>query len=1015
MRFVHGIYDQLCSTDLAKELMETDDGVRRELDPLDPADTSLRLTQYLLPVLQSAFESCTGENKQVAQLKFLESILEQCKLVLGTEQLPSLLLGNDPKVLRSVSSKLRSKPIHPDIPVSMTDLLVNGSHDKSLGAQLTKEILSADRIDVLCSFLKWSGFRILQPSLQQFLADGKKIRVLTTTYMGATESRVIEEFISMGADVKISYDATKTRLHAKTWYLHRNSGFSTCYLGSSNLSHAALLDGVEWNVRLSMVDNPSVVQKVAMTFEQYWQSTEFNTYDAERFKHHSGSQQPRTILPNIEIKPRGYQIEMLESLSLERQLGYRKNLLVAATGTGKTMVAALDCKRLLENKQVKTLLFVAHRREILEQAMATFRLVLRHNTFGEGLWNNQTPNNWSVVFASIQSLKNTKHHLPNDHFDMVIIDESHHASAGTYTAVLEYFTPQYLLGLTATPERMDGQSILPFFDNRIAYELRLWDALEQEILCPFQYFMTSVENLDLRGVTWQNGGYNIQELQNVYTGNDILVQQILRELERVVLDCTQMKALAFCVNIAHAEYMASKFQEFGVKAVAITSQSGNRDEALLQLRQGNIQCICCVDIFNEGVDVPNIDTILFLRPTQSQTIFLQQLGRGLRRSSNKPCLTVLDFVGQVHEKFQFANMFKGLIGGSTTSIREAITHDFPQLPSGCSIVLDRIAKETVLSRLQITKGIRGFIAELKSIGDCSLWNFLQSIDLAIEDFYCNASYSFTEIRSRCGFIPSIEATAYQKHFQRALYRSVYLNNREMLEIMVHFLEQDTPNISLESASMRWIGVVLGLADLPLLEWDTAIKDLWAYPGLREEWSSVAQILLERSKIQSSFVIGQEKLFVNACYSSQDVMAIFNLRENSGKIKNIREGVYYNKDAHTDIFFVTLQKTSNHFSTSTMYKDYPVSSELFHWQSQNGTNERTAVGKRYTSILDGSIHRAVLFVRESNTDTQGRTQAFRCLGPCTYVSHEGGNPMSILWKMQYPITFSVFQKMKVTAG
>lgn len=1013
-----GIYEKVASNRLKLQLEELDESIIQRIEDVPEEDGALTLTRYLMPIIQRSFDDCKGKGKekQAQQMHLLNRLLSECATVLGDSEIDDVRVSGEPKILKSLSSTLEIEPTHPDIPISLTDLLVNGSHDRSLASQLRKEILSADRIDVLCSFLKWSGFRLIQPMLNSFLEMGKPLRVLTTTYMGATELRVVEKLIDMGADVRISYDSTKTRLHAKTWYIHRDSGFSTCFLGSSNLSRAALLEGVEWNVRLSIVDNRGVVQKIASTFEQYWQSSDFEVYSKERFIHHTKNHDIQTFLPNIDIKPRGYQIEMLSALSSEREQGYTSNLLVAATGTGKTMVAALDFKRLLEQRKVKTLLFVAHREEILKQAIGTYRLVLKHNTFGSLLGAGHEPSDWKVVFAMVQTLKGRIDDLPKEHFDVVVVDESHHSKAGTYTNILDHFEPKYLLGLTATPERMDGQSILEFFDHRIAYEMRLWDALDQEILCPFQYFMSNVDTLDLRGVNWQNGGYNTQELEQVYTGNDALFRQIVAQINHIVLDSTRMRSLAFCVNIAHAEYMAQKLNEVGIRSLAVTSKSNKqRDEALLMLRSGDIQCICCVDMFNEGVDVPSIDTVLFLRPTQSQTIFLQQLGRGLRRYEGKSCLTVLDFVGQVHEKFQFAKMFKALVGGTTASLRKEIESDFPRLPSGCSVVLDRIAKKTVLSRLQVTSGLRGFISELSSIGDCRLDDFLRELELEMEDFYCNSNMSFTKLRARCGFIEGQEQSDAYKTFQRALHRGVYLNNLQMLEVFKAFLQKEQLCLDVQNSYHRWIALSMGLGNVSVSEWESLLQSFWLMKNLKQEWLSYVEMLLQRSASQQKFMIGQDTLYLSAMYTRQDVMAVFDLRENSGKIKNIREGVYHHKAQRVDLFFVTLQKTSDHFSTSTMYEDFPISQGLFHWQSQSGTHDQTTVGKRYTTILEDSQNKAVLFVRHGKKDGHGRTQPFMCLGPCTYVRHEGNRPMSITWKLQYPIPFSVYQTMKVAAG
>jgi HKD family nuclease len=368
------------------------------------------------------------------------------------------------------------RPDEPLIPLAQSDLLVNARGEPSVGQAIHHEIASADRVDLLCAFIKWHGLRLLEEPLDAYLRGGGKLRVITTTYVGATERKAIDRLLEMGADVKISYQVDHTRLHAKAWLFHRHSGFSTAFIGSSNLSKSALLDGVEWNVRLSQIDAPVILEKFAATFDSYWADPSFETYspaDADRFDRAIGQargETPATVLVPFAIEPWPHQREMLDKLTVERYRHNRwRNLVVAATGTGKTVVAALDYKRLCEeigDARPLKLLFVAHRREILSQSLITFRHVMRDGAFGETFVDGHRPDEWQHVFASVQSLQTIDlDRVAPEAFDVVIVDEFHHAAAPTYRKLLDHFRPRVLLGLTATPERTDGESILHWFGD----------------------------------------------------------------------------------------------------------------------------------------------------------------------------------------------------------------------------------------------------------------------------------------------------------------------------------------------------------------------------------------------------------------------------------------------------------------------------------------------------------------------------------------------------------------------
>jgi superfamily II DNA or RNA helicase/HKD family nuclease len=609
--------------------------------------------------------------------------------------------------------------VRPLTPLSETALITNAPDDPNLGAELRAELATADQIDLLCAFVKWHGIRVREDSLRAARERGVRIRVITTTYIGATDRHALDRLVrEFGAEVKVNYEIRSTRLHAKAWLFRRRTGFSTAYVGSSNLSKAALLDGLEWNVRLSSVATPRVLGKFSATFDAYWNDPAFEPYHPERDGKRLAEALARAggtgtdggelkiSLSGLEVRPFPHQKDMLERLRVEREVhGRHRNLLVAATGTGKTVMAALDYRGLRDQNGggLPRLLFVAHRKEILKQSLRTYREVLDDASFGELLYNGQEPRAWAHVFASVQSLNLQRlEQLAPDHFQVIVIDEFHHATAGTYRRVLDHFRPTELLGLTATPERMDGRNVQDeFFEGRIAAEMRLWEALENDLLCPFHYFGVP-DGTDLSQLSWRSGSYDRDELGNLYTADDARARIVIKQVKDKIANPAAMRALGFCVTKKHARFMAERFREAGLRAAALDSDSSpeERERTLKDLKDGKIQVVFSVDLFNEGLDVPDVDTLLLLRPTNSATVFLQQLGRGLRRTPDKPVLTVLDFIGQHRAEFRFEEQFRALTNLSRNRLVDSIERGFPHLPSGCQIVLEGKSKDLVLDNIR---------------------------------------------------------------------------------------------------------------------------------------------------------------------------------------------------------------------------------------------------------------------------------------------------------------------------
>src|SRR5947209_3069196 len=672
----------------------------------------------------------------------------------------------------------------------------------------------------------------------------------------------------MGAEVCVSYETRTTRLHAKAWLFHRQTGFSTAYVGSSNLSKTALLDGVEWNVRIAAVEQPHLLDTFSATFEQYWADPSFEEYvparDHDRLDRalaaEAGSH-PRDLpleITTLDVQPWSYQREILDTLAAEREVhGRWRNLVVMATGTGKTVVAALDYRRLHTHHGVDSILFVAHREELLDQSRTTFRHVMRDGTFGERFVGGERPTAWRHVFASVQSLARVDldADLDPERFDIVVVDEFHHAMAPTYDRLLRHLRPRVLLGLTATPERTDAEDVRVWFDGHTAVELRLWEAIEQGNLCPFQYFGVH-DDVDLSRLRFKRGeGYDTAQLTNLYTAQDARNRLILQQLRNKIADLGRMRALGFCVSIDHAEFMARRFTEAGIPSLAVTSRSDSdiRQRALRSLREREVNVLFTVDLFNEGVDVPEIDTVLFLRPTESATVFLQQLGRGLRLADDKPCLTVLDFIGNQHAQFRFDLRYRALTGATRRGLAREIERGFPVLPAGCHIELDRVVADLVLANVRGALNLAwpGLVSELRDIGDCGLDTFLAETGIELEDLYRSRKGGWAGLRRLAGFDDRPPGPD-DDRLSGAIGRMLHIDDLERLRFIEKLLSADGPPSTAAGVSddrarrlLAMLHFVLWGANEPLSQMDDGLARLWANPSRLEELLALAPVLRER--------------------------------------------------------------------------------------------------------------------------------------------------------------------------
>ncbi len=780
-----GLYEELVTKLINCKLNELEkDTFQVKKTSIDKVEAAQLLSQHIGKTIRQAFSLIKGKDILETQIEIANKIILFLKDELKREEFEDDLIETEGKILKAVFTKvdahfndleLHLKEITPYTRLIHSELFTGGNSGITLESELRKEILSSDEIDLLVSFIKWKGIRILEPELREFTDRGGKLRVITTTYIGATDAKAIEFLASLkNTEVKVSYNTGNERLHAKAYLFQRNTGFHTGYIGSSNFSRSALTDGLEWNLKITTKEVSHIIDKFKKTFEAYWQNSEFELYDINRHSEklvealQQGKFSKEYIFTTsyFDIKPFHYQSEILEKLEVERTVHDRyRNLLVAATGTGKTVISAFDYKNFRNNNKSSKLLFVAHRKEILQQAKATFQGILKDSNFGD-LWvDGLEPTSNEYLFVSVQTLNNRVKDLKlsPDYFDFIILDEAHHGAASSYRPFLNYFQPKVLLGLTATPERNDNENILEDFCNRIAAEIRLPEALNKKLLCPFQYFGIT-DSIDLSKVKWEKGKYVVSELTSTYTKNNVRVGEIIYNLEKYTNDINDVRAIGFCVTIEHAIFMAEKFCLAGLKAACLTSKnSSDRDNVREQVRKKEFNYLFVVDIFNEGVDIPEIDTVLFLRPTESLTVFLQQLGRGLRLAEGKDCLTVLDFVGNSRPEYDFESKFRALIGKTSTSVQKEIEDDFPHLPLGCSIVLEKKTKETILANIRkaTSLNVNQLITKIINFQHqitlpLNLNNFIELNNISLETIYKKDSWS--RLRQRAGVINDFENT-----------------------------------------------------------------------------------------------------------------------------------------------------------------------------------------------------------------------------------------------------------------
>lgn len=1029
-----GIYDLLLTDREADRIEENTSQIR----PLRQAE-SARLAEVLQRQLVSALSDMADGDSIKPQLALINGLLGELRRNLAPDLAEALeFVADPPRVLTSI----RHHGIHPEAPetgLMAPWLFTAGKGTPSLLSELRRELASAEQVDMLVSFITVSGVRKLRDVLQTATAtgaDGKppmKIRVLTTTYIGATEVAAVDELASLpGCEVRISLDGRRTRLHAKAWIFHRHTGFGSAYVGSANMTGAALAGGLEWTVKFTQRAQADLHARAVAHFDTLWEDAEFQAYDPSDSAHRhalklalgreAGATEPTTLVSFFELQPKTYQQDMLEQLDAERRHGRFRNLVVAATGTGKTVVAAFDYRRTCQQMGHRPrLLFVAHRREILEQALRVYREVLRDGTFGQLLTGQNSPGHYDYLFATIDSLssKDLIQQVGPNYWHTIVIDECHRILGDRFQTLATTVKPKVLLGLTATPERTDGRPITPYFDERPdgspAVELRLWDALELQLLAPFEYYACNDET-DFSTVPWNRVGEQ-QAIAEIISNNDVRARTVINEWRRLTSDPRKDRAIMFCVSVDHATFMGRYLERAGLPAAVVTGETSPeaRKQALHALASGKICALVTVDLFNEGVDLPMVDTLLMLRPTQSALLFQQQLGRGLRLHPEKESCLVLDFVGHHNAEFRYDRLLSSITGLSKRQLIDGVEHGFSALPAGCHIQLQKQVRDRVLHalRLQVGQHWRSLRTELQTLASLrgatpTLGEFLLEQQLSLQDVYRDqASSGWTKLKRDAGLVVS-EPGPEEAYLASRLNSLSHRNAPDQIEVL-------RLAAALADSPRKLVGVETKLLQMLAYQVDGTreragtpeqfIERLCANPEIAAELRQLADVLESHTTLSDIPLPGLEwsLLRLHGHYELREILTAVEFLTSSRR-PLFNTGVHRIPERNVELLFVTLDKSTG-YHDGISYHDYAISPTRFHWQTQNSAGPTTPAGRRYLES-DTNGWSFQLFVR---TD---RNHPYVACGPVRLVDANGDKPMDITWEIENPLSAKLFQQFSV---
>ncbi len=946
-------------------------------------------------------------------------------------------------VLNEVLSDINSNSIFEDKYIIKNKLIVN-SHRGNLLSELKQSLSECKTFYFSVAFINFSGLQLLLDSFKELQEKGIKGKIITSTYLNFTEPKALEKIKCFeNIDLKVFIADNEKGFHTKA-YIFENEDNYKIIVGSSNITQRALKSNIEWNVMIISKKDTEFVETVLDEYNSIWDTTGFvNDEFLDKYDNFIKSIKESNNRIAVEfsdykvIKPNIMQQEALRNIDRLRRSGEDKALVIAATGTGKTYMSAFD---VLEFNP-KKLLFLVHREDILKDAEATYKNLIRNKKITTGFYTgNKKDKDADYLFATIQTMERNIVCFDKYHFEYIVVDEAHHSTSPTYEKVLEYFKPKFLLGITATPERCDTGNIFDIFDNNVALEIRLNEALESELIVPFHYFgITDIEAVDYSDVSLDN----IDEVSKKLMINS-RVDFIIEKMNFYGFDGVKQKAVGFCINKEHAYYMSQKFNENGIVSIALTGEDSieKRQSCIKRLEndEDSLNVIFTVDIFNEGVDIPSINQVLMLRPTNSPIIFIQQLGRGLRKHKNKEFLTVLDFIGNHNKAFLIALALKGSKYYDKDSLKVSVATDFSDIPGCSNIQMDRIAQERILSQLNTEnfnslKYLKEEYNEFKSLlGGKIPYNLMDYIKY---DGSPDPLKFINYAKTYQGFIKKVEKS----------YEALELENEDFFKILKELSSKLPLKRPYEFAIIKYL---INKNELTIYEANNVISKYLEFVDndtIYHSFRTLSQEFYDSSQLKSNVklfdfvndklikLLSFEKILANKRYK-EIIVDILNygllryeknfgsknfgkpflklyeqyqmidvaLLSNYEKIHSSFRGSGLIANGQEYFLFVDLHKGED-IKESINYKDEFLSKSLFQWQTPNSTAQASGRGKNiiYNKERRINLH---LFVRKYK-EIDNKVQPYIYIGKGDTVEFQGEKPITVKLKLQNKIPENLY--------
>lgn len=929
---------------------------------------------------------------------------------------------------------------------------------------LKNELMTCKKFYFIVSFIKYSGIQLLISTLDELEALGIKGEIITSVYLNITDPKALSKLLSYkNIKVKI-YNNSNESFHTKA-YLFEKEKYHTCIIGSSNISQSALYSAEEWNVKLTDNDFFDIYNQSFNQFQKLWNSNEAIGLTEDfigKYEEYKEKNRPQNTFDYRKIQtekkkfiPNSMQTEILEKLKNTRKSGNNRGLVVAATGTGKTYLAAMDVKEFFKNRKNSSFLFIAHREELLDNAIRVFSDILHieKENFGRIFSGNKEVGH-NMIFASIQSLRNCYKDFISDKFNYIIVDEFHHASASSYEKIIHYFKPEFLLGLTATPERMDGKDILALCDYNLVGEMGMRKAMEKDLIVPFHYFGVNDITVDYEKIPYRNGKYDEEILLNDLSVS-IRTDYIVEKMEKFGYDGKYMSGIAFCQNIKHALYMKNEFLRKGYKSELLTSKTNltERSKILESFRNKEIEILCVVDILNEGIDIPDINLLLFLRPMLSSTVFIQQIGRGLRKAAGKDFVTIIDFIGNHKKDYLITKVFsdeihnKSFLYEKKEKIIEQIKNQFSNIPGASYIELDRICQERIIDKIEkINFNSRNILKEMYNEFKNDIGKSPEEF-LEISDFDSNIEL-FVELVTKVGsfyeaqvqfendnFIkyyrmknPKTDLLAYMekkirlcepftyltvKFFLKSKYegqnlRNKYINSEILLsEYKKYFSIKD------EFKNFYLLERIFN----ELIEDEILEADLYGYKiskkyeaifyeedkNFEKRLSDLINLGLNEFRKNDIEEFNDNVLITHKEYKRIDLQILLDSK--------VPKGTWRAGYANTEkdiCLFITNDK-SHIMQENLKYDNSLHSDEIIQWISQPKTYHSSSVGQMFIKHREKNM-KVHIFARKYAFMNGNKTNPFIYLGQADYYRSFGDKPMTILWKLRRKLPQELIQEL-----